>query len=130
MEQRDIIWNYNLDYITEISIDDYNDALIYLNKSILKYSRCYSARIVSIDKKKLHAFIENIFINKNSYFDYVIEDFDNKTGTAIIIYKNNYIYYTMYDDVFSNPFDFVKIKINNTILNRLSNLLNYEKNNA
>ena len=90
------------------------------------YSNSHSTAVVNIDKEKLNIFIENITANRECHFDYVIEDFDYKTGIATFIYKNNFIYYTIYDDVFSNPFDIVKIKINDIILNRLRNLTGYK----
>ena len=125
MSHRDIIWNENLDNIEEITSTDYTHALCYLQKDVLKYSRSYSAGIIDINKDHLHIFIENILINNECHLDYVIDDFGNKTGVATILYKNNYIYYTIYDDVFSNPFDFVKIKVNDIVLDRLRNISNY-----
>ena len=126
----DIIFRYNslnnLDDIKEISKDDYKYALCYKQNYILNYSLSYSAGVIDINKDKLNLFIENILKNCECFFDYTIEDFTYKTGIATFIYKNNYIYYTMYDDVFSNPFDVVKIKMDDTILHRLKNLPNYK----
>lgn len=47
---------------------------------------------------------------------------------ALCYRQNNFIYYTMYDDVFSNPFDFAKIKVNDVILDKLRNLANLNTN--
>ena len=119
--QPDILWNHNLDDIKEITAADYEYAFCYSQENIIMYSRSYSAQIVDINKYNLNIFIENILINKECHFDYVIQDF-KCDGIATIFYKNNYIYYTMYDDMFSYPFDLVKIKVDDVILDRLRNL--------
>lgn len=126
MIQEDYIWKLNLDDIEEITLNDYAHAFCYLQKDILKYSSSCSAGVIDINEDHLHKFIENIVNNNKCHFDYVIEDFGNKTGIATILYENKYIYYTMYDDVFSNRFDFVKIKVDNIILDRLQNLYKRE----
>ena len=125
MSQLDKIWTQNLDDTTEITVDGFEYVLCYLQHRVLIYSRECEVWVVDINKEQLEIFIENILTNNKCYFNYVIEDFNNKTGIATIIYKNNYIYYTAYDDAFSRPFDFVKIKVDDIILNRLRNLSNY-----
>lgn len=125
MEKTDIILQYivnNECKIKEIDDTDYEVAFCYLPNSLLMYSKTFSAIVVNANKNSLDIFIKNILLNKECHFDYVIEDFGNKTGIATFIYKNNFIYYTMYDDVFSNPFDFAKIKVNDVIVNRLKKL--------
>jgi len=124
--ERDVIWFQNLDDVKEISENDYECVLCYSQEFILMYSYTYSASIVDINKEKMNIFIDNILTNCECHFDYIIDDFGDKSGIATFIYKNNFIYYTMYDDVFSNPFDSVKIKIDDIILNRLKNLSNYK----
>lgn len=123
---QDIIWYHNLDNINEILPRDHERALTFSQPGILKYSCSYGAEIVDINEESLNTFINNILTNVDAHFDYVIADFHG-SGVATIIYKNNYIYYTMYDDVFSNPFDFVKIKIDEVILERLRNLKNFNE---
>ena len=137
MERQDLILLQNLNNITEMEPSNqhnYRYTLTIPNDHKLYYSSCFSSVVVSLDKEQLNIFIENILNNCEDYFNYIIEDFGKwnadsmsytiQTGTATIIYKDNYIYYTMYDDVFSNPYDFVKIKINDEIINRLRNLSN------
>ena len=121
IQQHDIILNINLNDVKKITNSDYKNALCFKQKNILMYSNTCSAGIVDINKDKLNIFIQNILLNNVCYFDYIIEDF-GEPGVATFIYKNDFIYYTMYDDVFSNPFDFVKIKVDNIILNRLTNM--------
>lgn len=125
MTRQDPIWKQHLDDIQEITPTDYAHALCYSQESVIMYSSSCSARIVDINEEQLRRFIENILMNNECHVDYVIEDFGGKTGIATILHENGYIYYTMYDDVFSNPFDFVKIKVDNIILDRLRNISNY-----
>jgi hypothetical protein len=122
MAQPDLIWKQNLDNIPEIRPIDYETAFSYSQTNVIILAGPYSVGVVNINKDKLCTFLENILMNNECHFDYVIEDFNNKTGIATILHKNGYIYYTMYDDVFSNPFDFVKIKVDDVILDRLRKL--------
>lgn len=126
-EQRDIIWTQNLDDVVEIEITNtnYEFTLNYSQERLLRYSNTCSAYVIDINIDNLRLFIENILTDTECHFDYVIEDFGGKTGVATFIYNNKYIYYTHYDDVFANPYECVKLKVSNVVLDRLRNLSNY-----
>ena len=119
MNQRDIIWSQNLDEITEIKDDD--SVFIYDSYG-LHYSSGWWAPVIELNKEKIDIFIENILENRDCHFDYVIGDFYSGTAIATFIYRNKYIYYTIYEDDFSNPFDCAKVKVDDVILDRLRQL--------
>lgn len=120
--RRDLILSENLADVKEIRDDDSLVAFTYLQPNILRYLHTFSAGVVSINHTELDIFINNILNNCECTFDYVIEDFNGKSGVATLIYKNHFIYYTAYDDVFSNPYDYIKIKVDNILIHKLRNL--------